>query len=339
MNTGELGSIRANGLVRKYRRPQRQPGLRGALRHLVKPSFEEVSAVAEIDLTIEPGESVGYVGANGAGKSTTIKMLTGVIEPTHGTVRVNGIDPARKRRQNAMHIGVVWGQRDQLWWDLPVRESFLALKAIYGIKSTRYNRILGRLVDLLEIGDILSAPVRQLSLGQRTRANICAALLHEPAVLFLDEPTIGLDIFIKERVRTVLREMQNQRSMTLVLTSHDLTDVERICDRLTMIDKGRLIFDGLLQSAIKEFARIRTLQVTTRQTADANLLIRLPNIEVEQPMATQLLVHFDEQAVQTAKLVSDVLANYDVIDLVIESPSIEDAIRQLTTNGLGEKSR
>lgn len=325
-----LGSVEVQGLVRTYRRPIRGNGLGGAVRHIIRPSFEEVTAVDRIDLKIEAGESVGYVGPNGAGKSTTIKVLTGVIERTAGSVHVNGLDPSRHRTTNASYIGVVWGQRNLLWWDLPLRESFRALNIIYGRDSRRLDRHREDLVELLDLGDLMRVPVRQLSLGQRTRANICAALMHDPAIIFLDEPTIGLDVFVKERVRAALSEIRRARGTTLMVTSQDLTDVEQLCERLLILNHGRIVHDGPLAAATKRFATVRTLHVTTRGPADATHLDGRPGMSVRKPADTQLVVRFDEERHPAVSVVSEVLASYEVVDLALEPPSIEDVLRYLT---------
>jgi ABC-2 type transport system ATP-binding protein len=322
-----LGSLQVRQLVRTYRRAVKDAGLPGAVRHLIRPRFEEITAVAGIDLAVEPGESIGYVGPNGAGKSTTVKVLTGVLEPTAGYVRVNGLDPNRQRRENADRIGVVWGQRDQLWWDLPLRESFAALRDIYAIELATFRRNLDRLVEVLGIEDQLSTPVRQLSLGQRTRGNICAALLHDPAIVFLDEPTIGLDLFVKERVREALREAKRERGTTLVLTSHDLVDVEQLCERLIVLDRGQILYDGSLKEAVRQFATVRVLTATTLEPADPARLASL-EVEVEHPQPSQLIVRFDERMIPAAQIVGRVLAAYSVVDLDLQTPSIEDVVRR-----------
>jgi ABC-2 type transport system ATP-binding protein len=328
-----LGSIECRQLVRTYRRATREPGFRGALHHLARPHYEDIVAVAGIDVSIQPGEAVGYVGPNGAGKSTTVKVLTGVLEPTAGFVRVNGVDPTRERLKNAGQIGVVWGQRDQLWWDLPLRESFTALREIYAVDTERFRRNLDRLVETLGIGDLLATPVRQLSLGQRTRSNICAALLHDPAIVFLDEPTIGLDVFVKERVREALHETRRERRTTLVLTSHDLVDVERLCDRLVMLDRGHVLYDGGLKEAVDRFATARVLRVTTVGPADPARVAHSPGLEVKHPEPTLLIVRFDQRRSSPRDVVGAVLSAYDVADLELEAPSIEDVVRRVAASG------
>jgi len=235
--------LEARGLTKVFRQPDKRPGLRGSLRHLVRPQWNERVAVDGIDLTVEAGEAVAYVGPNGAGKSTTVKMLTGILVPTAGTVRVGGVVPHQDRIANARQIGVVFGQRSQLWWDLPVRDSLELLRDMHGVSPSAYERSLARLDEVLRIGEVMSTVARKLSLGQRMRADLAAALIHEPSIVYLDEPTIGLDIAVKDRVRTFVRQLVASGT-TVMLTTHDLADIEDICKRLVIIDEGRIVYDG-----------------------------------------------------------------------------------------------
>ncbi|MBO0885458.1 MAG: ATP-binding cassette domain-containing protein, partial [Mycobacterium sp.] len=221
----------------------------------------EVNAVADLSFSVVAGEMVGYIGPNGAGKSTTIKMLTGILVPSRGRLRVAGVEPARGRVQLARRIGVVFGQRTTLWWDLPLRDSFGLLRRIYRVPAQRFDENLDRFVELLELDSLLDVPVRQLSLGQRMRGDIAAALLHDPDVLYLDEPTIGLDIISKVKVREFLRELRNERGTTVLLTTHDLTDIEQLCSRVMVIDHGRLVYDGGLSGLHAMGESERTLVV------------------------------------------------------------------------------
>jgi ABC-2 type transport system ATP-binding protein len=236
--------IEVRDLRKVFRSAKRQPGIAGTLRTLFSREYVDKVAVTGVTMSLEPGELVGYIGPNGAGKSTTIKMLTGILVPTSGLVRVAGVVPYEQRTRNAANIGVVFGQRSQLYWDLPLIESFELLRAIYGIPRERYRANLDHFVALLEMGDFLGTPVRQLSLGQRMRGDFAAAMLHDPKVVFLDEPTIGLDVVAKESIRTFIAEVNRERGTTFILTTHDLADVERLCRRIVLIDDGRLIFDG-----------------------------------------------------------------------------------------------
>ena len=250
--------ITVSELTKEYVRPKRVEGRFGALRTLVTRQRERTLAVDHIDFTIEAGEIVGCLGPNGAGKSTTIKLLTGVLWPTSGTVEFDGPDgpavPWRDRRRIARRIGVVFGQRSQLWWDLPLIESFRLVAALYDVPSRRYASNLARLTETLDMGPFLSTPVRQLSLGQRMRGDLAAALLYDPPVLYLDEPTVGLDVLAKETVRGFVEEANRGGRTTVLLTTHDLADVERLCKRILLIDHGRVLYDGPVDGLVAHYA-------------------------------------------------------------------------------------
>ncbi len=243
-----MAIIEARQLTKEFRKFKSRPGLAGAFRDLFTRRYETVRAVDAIDLTVEPGEVVGYIGPNGAGKSTTIKMLTGILVPTAGHLLVNGCVPHRERERFVRTIGVVFGQRSQLWWDIAVRESFRLLQRIYGVPDAEYRRRLDELAGVLELGDLLDVPVRKLSLGQRMRCELAAALLHGPSLLFLDEPTIGLDVVVKLRIRDFLREINARHGTTILLTTHDLADIEALCPRVVILDRGRILYDGALDA-------------------------------------------------------------------------------------------
>ena len=284
-----------------------------------------VEAVRELTFRIEPGEMVGYIGPNGAGKSTTIKMLTGILVPTSGYLRVAGLDPSSKRTELARRIGVVFGQRTTLWWDLPLRDSFALLQKIYRIPDNRFRANLDEFVDLLDLGGLLDTPVRQLSLGQRMRGDITAALLHDPEILYLDEPTIGLDVISKGRLREFLRALNARRGTTLLLTTHDLQDIEALCDRVIVIDHGTAVFDGPLASLQARGGAMRTLVV---DLVDAAKPIEVPGATTRKVEGPRQWLSFpaDESA---APIVAAVAAAYDVADLSIHEPDIEDVIRDL----------
>jgi ABC-2 type transport system ATP-binding protein len=286
---------------------------------------DSVLAVHDLTFSVQAGEMVGYIGPNGAGKSTTIKMLTGILVPTGGQVRVAGLDPSRDRLELARRIGVVFGQRSTLWWDLPLRDSFDLLQKMYRIAPARYRDNLDRFVDLLDLGDQLDTPVRQLSLGQRMRGDITAALLHDPEVLYLDEPTIGLDVVSKGRLREFLRALNDERGTTLVLTTHDLQDIEALCDRVIVIDHGTSVFDGPLAGLHEQGGSTRTLVV--------DLVDEAPPIEVLGAVVRRVegprqWLSFPAEA-SAAPVVAAVAASYDVADLSIQEPDIEDVIREL----------
>lgn len=286
---------------------------------------DSVLAVHDLTFSIDAGEMVGYIGPNGAGKSTTIKMLTGILVPTGGQVRVAGLDPSRDRVELARRIGVVFGQRSTLWWDLPLRDSFELLQKMYRISRARYRDNLERFVDLLDLGDQLDTPVRQLSLGQRMRGDITAALLHDPEVLYLDEPTIGLDVVSKGRLREFLRALNDERGTTLVLTTHDLQDIEALCDRVIVIDHGTSVYDGSLAGLHAEGGSSRTLVVDLVDEAPP---VDVPGATVRRVDGPRQWLSFPADA-SAAPIVAAVAASYDVADLSIQEPDIEDVIREL----------
>ena len=289
----------------------------------------EVRAVREVSLEIAAGEMVGYIGPNGAGKSTTIKMLTGILVPTSGYLRVAGLEPSRQRTELARRIGVVFGQRTTLWWDLPLRDSFALLQKIYRVDPAQHRRTLAVYVELLDLGDLLDTPVRQLSLGQRMRGDITASLLHEPEILYLDEPTIGLDVVSKGRLREFLRTLNAERGTTLLLTTHDLQDIEALCDRVVVIDHGTAVFDGPLADLHRRGGSTRTLVV---DLVDEVPPISVAGADTRKVDGPRQWLTFPADA-SAAPVVAAVAASYDVADLSIHEPDIEDVIRQIYAGG------
>ncbi|HEY8743677.1 MAG TPA: ATP-binding cassette domain-containing protein, partial [Chloroflexota bacterium] len=259
--------IRTEGLVKHYRVIEHRHGRLAAVRDLLAPQARTVQALRGVTLEIRPGELVGVIGRNGAGKSTLIKVLTGLLVPTAGSVETLGLVPSRSRRQLAYRIGVLFGQRTQLWWDLPVLDSLRLHQTMYGISEERFGTSLRLLDELLELGPLLNKAVRQLSLGQRARANLALCLLHEPELIFLDEPTIGLDVLVKDRIRTFLRRINQERGTSVVLTSHDMADVEEVCERIVVIDAGQVLFDGSLEAIKRQYIRERLVKVTLSRPA------------------------------------------------------------------------
>lgn len=292
-----------------------------------------VRAVDELTLRIEPGEAVGFVGANGAGKSTTIKMITGVLRPTAGSVRVLGRDPVPERRHLARRIGVVFGQRTQLWWDLPLRDSFRILGAMHRLTDRRREGRLERLVDGLDLGGFLERPVRQLSLGQRMRGEVAAALLHSPALVVLDEPTIGLDMVSKEGLRRFLREDRAERGTTLFLTTHDMGDVERLCERIVVVDAGTVAYDGQLASFRERLGAPRELIV---DLAEPTAALRLPGAALTTAVEAGGIRHrisFSGAELTVPALLTAIGAQAEVRDLELAEPRIEDLVRQISARG------
>ncbi|GHH32295.1 ABC transporter ATP-binding protein [Streptomyces candidus] len=289
----------------------------------------QVRAVDGISFRVPRGEMVGYIGPNGAGKSTTIKMLTGILTPSGGRLRVAGIDPSKERTRLAQRIGVVFGQRTTLWWDLPLKDSYRLMRRMYRIPDDRYAANMARCTELLDLGELLDVPVRQLSLGQRMRGDIAAALLHDPEVLYLDEPTIGLDVVSKSKVREFLRDLNAERGTTVLLTTHDLTDIEQLCKRVMVIDHGRLVYDGALAGLHEVGESERTLVVDLERELPP---IRTPlarNVKVEGPR--QWLAF--PASVSAAPLVAELASAYPLLDLSVREPDIEAVIAKMYAGG------
>jgi ABC-2 type transport system ATP-binding protein len=285
-----------------------------------------VRAVDGVSFEIDAGSLVGYVGPNGAGKSTTVKMLTGILVPSAGRISVVGLNPSRQRIELARRIGVVFGQRVQLWWDLPLRDSFELLRHIYRVPFERWRANLDTFTELLELAPFLDTPVRQLSLGQRMRGELTASMLHDPEILFLDEPTIGLDIVAKARVREFLASVNRERGVTVLLTTHDLSDIERLCRRLLIIDHGRVIYDGGLDSLIERYGEERTLIVDLEEPADPLEVAGARVVRVEGP---RQWLQFRRDSVSAAQLTAAVAAQARLVDLAIDEPDIEDVVRRI----------
>ncbi|MFF7848683.1 ATP-binding cassette domain-containing protein [Streptomyces sp. NPDC090109] len=292
---------------------------------LVRREKREVRAVDGISFGVERGEMVGYIGPNGAGKSTTIKMLTGILTPSGGRLRVAGIDPSRERTRLAQRIGVVFGQRTTLWWDLPLRDSYRLMHRMYRIPDARYRENLDRCVDLLDLGELLDVPVRQLSLGQRMRGDVAAALLHDPEVLYLDEPTIGLDVVSKAKVREFLRELNGERGTTVLLTTHDLTDIEQLCSRVMVIDHGRLMYDGELSGlhAVGESERLLVVDLERELPP-----IDVPGARFVRAEGPRQWLAFPATE-SAAPLVAAVAAAHPLVDLSVREPDIEAVIAKM----------
>lgn len=308
--------IHAQGLTRRF-------SIREGL------ARRQLTAVDDLSISVQPGESVGYIGANGAGKSTTIKMLVGILVPTQGEVTTCGLRPVQDRRRLARQVGVVFGQRSQLWWDLPLKDSFGILAAIHGISPAQERARTHELVEQLEMAEQLTTPVRQLSLGQRMRAEVAAALLHQPALVILDEPTIGLDVLSKQRLREFLISERRTHGTTLLLTTHDMGDVERLCDRILLVDHGRLAFDGTLAGLTKEVGAQRVLVVDFSQPTSA--LDSIPDTQLLSSDSGGLRqrLSFDPQVTTAARVLSAVASRADVVDLTVEEPSVEEVVRKI----------
>jgi len=329
-----LSIISVTNLQKYFKISKHHRGFWGAWRNLVTREYHTARAVDGINFEIQTGELVGYLGPNGAGKSTTIKMLTGLLTPSGGELQVNGYVPWRERQRYVADIGVVFGQRTTLWWDLPVIESFDLLQHIYRIPPDRFRQNLAEFRELLELDPFLQTPVRSLSLGQRMRADLCAALLHNPALLFLDEPTIGLDVVAKERMRQFIRHINRQHGVTLILTTHDLSDVKKLCERVMIIDHGRLLFDGRLATLQAQFGGKRELVV---DLAEAYTEVDIAGAQVAARNGRRVTYQFERNAITASELIGRLSAQYRILDLAVREPDIEVAIRRIYEERLLEK--
>jgi ABC-2 type transport system ATP-binding protein len=330
-----LSAIVVENLSKVYRIPDKEPGLVGALKALVRPTYKEKVAVDGLSFQIEPGEIVGYIGVNGAGKSTTIKMLTGILEPSGGRVSVLGRDPHRQRVANAREIGVVFGQRTQLWWDLALIESLGLIAKIYEIEPAVYKRRLAEFTETLELGELLRQPVRSMSLGQKMRAELAATLIHDPKVVYLDEPTIGLDVVVKERIRAFIKERNRVAGTTVILTTHDLGDIEELCQRVIMIDAGQKIYDGPLSAIRERFGKYRTITLETAFAAPADLTLP-EGVVVEAKEETKLVLRFERTRTTASQVAAAVMSQAEVIDFNLAEPDLESIVKQIYRGALAE---
>lgn len=318
-----MAAIEARGLTKTFTIHRR----RGRIRR----ERVDVTAVTDVSFAIEPGEMVGYIGPNGAGKSTTVKMLTGILYPSGGTALVGGLDPARRRQDVARRIGVVFGQRRQLWWDLPLIDSMELLRHIYRVPSPTHGRNLTRLVEELELGPFLQTPVRQLSLGQLMRGELAAALLHSPEVLFLDEPTIGVDVVSKQRLLEFLQRANREEGTTVLLTTHDVADLERLCQRMLIIDRGTLVYDGALSRIRESYGAERTLVVDLERAMPP---LRVQGVEQVRVEGARQWLRFSRAAVSASAVIGELARIAPVLDLAIEETPIEEIVRRIYREGV-----
>ena len=328
-----LGRVEAIGLVKQFRTFKRKEGLWGAIQDLFVREYTTLKAVDEVSFTLLPGEMVGYIGPNGAGKSTSVKMLTGILVPTAGTVEANGCVPYRDRMAYTRTIGAVFGQRTQLWWDIAVVESLRLLKRIYDVSDADYRARMARFDEILEINRYLHQPVRKLSLGERMRCDMAAALLHNPPLLFLDEPTIGLDLLAKENVRLFLKEINRDFGTTVLLTTHDLSDIEELCRRLMIIDQGRILFDGPLDELKRMLWRQTQIkfELKDREQAGAVERVDMPGVGSERIDELTYRFSFDREEHTSGDVIRRVLDAAEIRDIFIEEESIEDIVKRIYT--------
>lgn len=327
-----MSLIKAENLSKTFKIYNQGEGIKGYLKSFVSRDYREVDAVEELNLSIEEGEMIGYIGSNGAGKSTTVKMLTGILEPSSGDIEVDGLNPHRNRKKNAMNIGVVFGQKTQLWWDLPVKESFKLLKEIYEVKDEDYDKRIEEFDEVLQLSDFWDQPVRKLSLGQKMRCELAAAFLHHPKIVYLDEPTIGLDVAVKERIREFIKKMNSKEKITVMLTTHDIGDIEDLCDRIVVLDKGKKIYDGRLDSLVGRFSSRRLVLET-----EDHISLDIDGVEDSSQVDGKTEIVFDRDTVSAADLMREVLERYDVKDFQIKEPDIEAVVKKIYNEGLAEE--
>jgi ABC-2 type transport system ATP-binding protein len=332
-----MSVIEVKELTKVFKIPKKEPGLGGAVKGLFRPQYESKTAVDGISFNVEAGEIVGYIGVNGAGKSTTIKMLTGVLMPTSGNVRVLKRDPHRQRVENAREIGVVFGQRTQLWWDLALIESLNLIAKIYNVHPVKYRLALNKFTETLELGELLKTPVRNMSLGQKMRSELAAALIHEPRVVYLDEPTIGLDLIVKERIRDFIKAECIAKGMTVILTTHDLGDIEELCQRVIIIDDGRIIYDGPIATIKKKFGKFREI---TFETAEDVKALDLPEgAEMIPAEDHKVQIRFDRTISTASKVAGMVMNQIEVRDFSLSEPELSDIVRQIYNGALEREAR
>nr|WP_253289367.1 ATP-binding cassette domain-containing protein [Clostridium sp. MSJ-8] len=329
--------IEVKNLTKEFKINKKYPGFKGAIKSFFSSEYTIKKAVDDISFTINDGEIVGYIGANGAGKSTTIKMMTGILTPTSGEVLVNGIIPYKDRKKNAYNIGVVFGQRTQLWWDLPLSESFTLLKEIYEVDDQSYNERMEFLSSVLDLNDFMLSPVRTLSLGQRMRADIAAALINNPKIIYLDEPTIGLDVVVKEKVRQAIKEIKKQYGTTVILTTHDLSDIEELCDRIIIIDKGKKIYDGGIKDIKDKYGYMTTAEISVKDNKKININDNFDLGEDDLSYKFEegkIIITFNKNKVSSTEIIQYVMSNMNVLDFKIIETSIEDIIKKIYRSGV-----
>ncbi len=321
-----MAAIDVNQLRKTFVSREKQQGLKGSLRSLLRPDYREVEAVVGISFAVEQGERVAFIGPNGAGKSTTIKMLVGILHPTSGEAHVLGKVPWRERERLAYEIGAVFGQKSQLWYHLPPQDSFDLLARIYELPAADYRRRLAQLVELFEIGDYLAAPVRKLSLGERMRCEIAASLLHKPHILFLDEPTIGLDVVVKQRIRDLILELNQQEQVTVFLTSHDAGDVEALCKRAMVINHGQVIFDGRVSTLKRDYLHVKTISL---KLGEAWQGFELPGVELLKQKGYGVKLRVDTRTAPIEAVIGQLLACYSIADINVDNPPMEEIIARI----------
>lgn len=329
-------AISAKNLVKKYSSVKKREGIIGGLIDLLTPEYQEFTAVDNISLDVKEGEFLGYIGPNGAGKSTSIKMLTGILQPTSGEIRVLGFNPFQQRKEYCKQIGVVFGQRTQLWWDIAVVESFELLRRIYEIPKAKHKERLSYLVDVFKVSEHLKTPVRKLSLGERMKCDIIASLIHDPKILFLDEPTIGLDALAKNSIREILRNLHKETKTTIVLTTHDLIEIEELCKRIVVLDKGKIVYDGNLEDIRKNVNLERALKLEFSNSISLTDLAEddfCKEFNATKINDNVIELKFNSNRYTAIDILSKIKDKVNPRDITIEEPSIEEVISQIYVQG------
>ena len=334
--------IEVNNLRKEFKKTIKEPGLRGSVKGLFHPKHEMIAAVDDISFHVPKGEILGFIGPNGAGKSTVIKMLTGILTPTSGSCTINGKNPTADRKKYVKEIGVVFGQRTQLWWDLPLRETYGVLKEIYEVSDKDFKKKMAFLNEVLELDDFIGSPVRTLSLGQRMRADIAASLLHSPKVLFLDEPTIGLDVVVKNNIRNAIMEINRTEKTTVILTTHDISDIELLCSRIVMVDKGKKVYDGSLDALKSKYGIMRELDFVPEEgdgfSADEfckGVSLKGEDFKLENQNG-KYKVRFNSEKMAVKDMLTYMLSKTDAKDITIRDADIEEIIRRLYKEGVDD---
>lgn len=327
--------IKVENLSKEFKISKKYPGFKGALRSFFSTEYTIKKAVDDISFEINDGEIVGYIGANGAGKSTTIKMMTGILTPASGRIIVDGVIPYENREKNAKNIGVVFGQKTQLWWDLPVSETFPLLKDIYGVSDEDYEERMNYFKEILGLDEFFLSPVRTLSLGQRMRADLAAALIHNPKIIYLDEPTIGLDVVVKENVRKAIKDINEKYGTTIILTTHDLNDIEELCNRIIIIDSGKKIYDGELEGVKEQFGYLTTIEIQLKDKSNIEKInfARFKDDDFKLNMKeSKINITFNKNNISSADIIGEVMKKSKVIDFNIKETSIEDIVKKMYKN-------
>lgn len=327
--------IKVENLSKEFKISKKYPGFKGALRSFFSTEYTIKKAVDDISFEINDGEIVGYIGANGAGKSTTIKMMTGILTPSSGRIIVDGVIPYENREKNAKNIGVVFGQKTQLWWDLPVSETLPLLKDVYGVSDEDYEERMNYFKEILGLDEFFLSPVRTLSLGQRMRADLAAALIHNPKIIYLDEPTIGLDVVVKESVRKAIKDINEKYGTTIILTTHDLNDIEELCNRIIIIDSGKKIYDGELEGVKEQFGYLTTIEIQLKDKSNIEKInfARFKDDDFKLNMKeSKINITFNKNNISSADIIGEVMKKSKVIDFNIKETSIEDIVKKMYKN-------